>query len=173
DPETTVDANLHVDPASLQPEGSPTVTVRAKIYLTLFGDPHSKVIPVLPEPVDAIDGLQCSVALFNEIYCRSLFRWPRRWVYAKGVENGLESYVRAISYSPFPATLGFNPVEQHSLTGGPSEKHVTITTKTPLSHFHVDVVLNNVDLNDYTQDAKRRAMTVPKPLLRNAPVPHR
>jgi hypothetical protein len=37
----------------------------------------------------------------------------------------------------------------------------------------VDVVLNNVDLNDYTQDAKRRAMTVPKPLLRNAPVPHR
>ncbi len=170
DPETTVDANLRIDPASLRSEGSPTVTVRAKIYLTLFGDPYSKVIPVLPEPVDAIDGLQCSVALFNEIYCRSIFRWPRRLVYAQSVETGLESSVRAISYSPFPAELGFNPIEQHSLTGGPSEKHVTITTKAPLSHFHLDAVLKSVDLNDYTQEAKRRAMMAAKPFPRNAPV---
>jgi hypothetical protein len=168
DAEPMVDANLHVDPAFLQSEGSGAVTVRAKIYLTLFGDPQSEVIPVLPEPVDAIDGLQCSVALFNEIYCRSLFRWPRRRVYAKGVENGLESRVRAISYSPFPATLGFNPVEQHSLGGGPSLKHIAITTKAPLSHFHTDEVLQGIVLNDYTQDAKRRAMMAPKP-PRSAP----
>lgn len=90
----------------------------------------------------------------------SLAYRPRRRVYAKTGEGGVESYIRSVSYSPFPATLGFDPLEVHSFSGAPSATQAIITTKEPLSHFHIDAEIQGVSLTDYTAEAN---MTVPPP----------
>ena len=159
--ENIVDASLPVDPAFLMMERARPLTARAKIYLTLFGDPHSATIPLgSGPPVNTVDGLQCSEGLLDQLACRSIFRWPGKRVYA-GTRGGVQSYVRDFSYSPFPAELGFNPVEQHSFSTGLASKEAVITTKAPLSHFHVDVTLDGVVPDDYTAAAKTRAMQTP------------
>ena len=161
--ETIVDASLPVDPAFLMIERAHPLTARARIYLTLFGDPQSATIPIQAgPPVDAINGLQCWAGLLNQLSCRSLFRWPGKRVYAR-TREGVESFVRTFSYSPFPATLGFNPVETHSFSSGLASKEVTITTKAPLSHFSFEAVLDGVVLDDYTAAAKMRAMQAAPP----------
>jgi hypothetical protein len=139
--ETIVDASLPVDPAFLMAERARPLTVRAKIYLTLFGDPQSVTIPLKSgPPVNAVDGLKCSIGLFNQLFCTSIFRWPGKRVYGSARE-GVGSYVRTFSYSPFPAELGFNPVETHSFSSELKSTEIVITTKAPLSHFHTEASL--------------------------------
>jgi hypothetical protein len=163
--ETIVDASLAVDPGFLLTEHAQPLIARAKIYVTLFGDPHSATIPVRSgTPVDAVDGLQCSAGLFNQLTCRSLFRWPGKRVWARTGE-GVESYIRTISYSPFPAEMGFNPVTQHSFSGSPSSTEAVITTKAALSHFAVDAAIEGVVPDEYTAKAKKLAIQAPVPGL--------
>jgi hypothetical protein len=161
--ETVIVGNLRVDPAFFNAEGTRPVTARTTLYLTLFGDPQSKTIPIQPEPVNAIDGLQCFAGLFNQLHCRSIFRWPRRRVYARTGEGGVESFIRSVSYSPFPATLGFDPIEEHSFSGATTATQATIITKKPLSHFHVDAEIRGITLKDYTAEAQRKALSAPPP----------
>lgn len=161
--EAVIVGNLGVDPAFFKAEGAGSVNVRARLYLTLFGDPRSMTIPIQQEPVNAIDGLQCFAGLFNQLHCRSIFRWPRRRVYAKTGEGGVESFIRSVSYSPFPATSGFDPIEEHSFSGATTATQATIITKKPLSHFHVDAEIRGVTLSDYTAKAQRKALSVPPP----------
>ncbi len=164
DPSETVVAEiLHLDPAFFAATRTSPVTVQARFYLTLFGDTESMTIPIRPEPVNIMDGMQCAAGFFNQLGCASLFRWPRRRVYAKTGDGGVESHIRTLSYSPFPATLGFIPVEQHSFTGAASSTQATITTKAPISYFDIDARIPGVSLTDYTADAKRQALTAPPP----------
>jgi hypothetical protein len=156
-PETIVDASLPVDPAFLALERGKPLTIRAKIYLTLFGDPHRATIPLESgAPVNAVDRLQCSVGLFNQLSCRSIFRWPGKRVYVS-TPDGVGSYIRTFSYSPFPAEMGFNPVEAHSFSSGLTSKEAVVTTNAPLSHFSFVATLDGVVLDNYTNAAKQRA----------------
>lgn len=164
--ETVVAQILHVDPAFFKAESGRPVTVRARLYLTLFGDPHSMTIPIQPAPVNVMDGLQCFAGFFNQLNCRSIFRWPRRRVYAKTGDGGVESYIRAVSYSPFPAELGVNPIEQHSFEGALDATHATVITMVPLSYFHVDTEIRGVSLLEYTGEARRKALMAPRPGVR-------
>ena len=160
---TIIDGVLHIDADFFEASSGRPVTVRVKLHLTSFGNPRSMTIPIQAEPVNVMDGLQCSAGLFNQLYCRSIFRWPRRRVYAKTGEGGVESYIRSVSYSPFPATLGFNPIEQHSFSGAMSATQATVTTKEPLTHFQLEREIPGVLLLDFTAAAKRRALTAPPP----------
>jgi hypothetical protein len=161
--ETVIVGNLRVDPAFFRAESTRPVTVRATLYLTLFGNPDSMTIPIQPEPVNVMDGLQCFAGLFNQLHCRSIFRWPRRRVYARTGEGGVESYIRSVSYSPYPATLGFNPIEEHSFSGAMTATRATIITTEPLSHFQVDAEIQGITLKDYTAEAQRKALSAPPP----------
>jgi hypothetical protein len=163
--ETIVDASLPVDPAFLAMERARPLTARAKIYLTLFGDPHRATIPIESgPPADAVDGLQCSVGLFNQLSCRSIFRWPGKRV-SISARDGVGSYVRTFSYSPFPAEFGFHPVETHSFSTGLTSKEAVVTTKAPLSHFQIDARVDRVMLDDYTAAARQKAI-MPTMLIR-------
>ncbi len=158
---------LHLDPAFFEAESQHPVTLQTRLYLTLFGDAQSMTIPIQPEPaVNVMDGLQCFAGFFNQLNCRSIFRWPRRWVDAKTGDGGVASHIRSVSYSPFPAELGFNPIEQHSFSGSASATHATVTTKAPLSYFHVDSEIAGVSLLDYTAEARRKALMPPPPGIR-------
>ncbi len=163
--EAIVDASLPVDPAFLLVERAHALTVRTRIYATLFGDPHSATIPLESgQPVNAVDGLRCSVGMFNQLSCSSIFRWPGKRVYVS-TRDGVGSYVRTFSYSPFPAELGFNPVETHSFSSGLASKEAVVTTKGALSHFHMDATLEGVVLDDYTAAARQKAL-MPTVLIR-------
>ena len=112
------------------------VTLDASIYLTIFGNPRANTIPLQSIPVNTLDGLQCFVDMFNQLLCRSAFRWP-----ARIVDSDTGSFGRVVSYSPFPAGLHLNPIETRGATSGPpvSARVVTITVREQLSHFQRDV----------------------------------
>lgn len=153
---TLVNAEIGVDPAFFQAESARPVTLRARLYLTLFGNPKSRTIPIQQEPVNVMDGLQCAEGVFIQFNCRSIFRWPRRRVYAATNSGNSESSVRTISYSPFPAELGFGSAEQHSFSVPYATLDVTITTKEPLSHFRADLTIPKVVLSQFTEEAKSK-----------------
>jgi hypothetical protein len=152
---TLVNAELMVDPNFFREENAKPVTLHARLYLTWFGNSQSQTIPIRQTPVNVMDGLQCFEGVFIQFNCRSIFRWPRRRVYAFTNSGNVESSVRSVSYSPFPAELGFGSTEQHSFSVPYSTSEVTITTKEPLSHFRADLTIPNVVLARYTKEAKR------------------
>jgi hypothetical protein len=153
---TLVNADIGVEPAFFLAESTRPVTLRVSLYLTLFGNPKSLTIPIQQEPVNVMDGLQCAEGVFIQFNCRSIFRWPRRRVYAATHSGSSESSVTTISYSPFPAELGFGAPEQHSFSVPYATSDVTITTKEPLSHFRADFTIPNVVLAEFTEEAKSK-----------------
>ena len=153
---TLLNAELAVDPLFFERESARPVMLRAALYLTLFGDSGSMTIPIEPTPVNIMDGLQCSEGVFIQFSCRAVFRWPARRVYAaaNGVASG--SSFTSISYSPFPAELGFGAPERHSFSLPYAASRVTITTKEPLGHFRADLTIPNVVLARFTKEEKRK-----------------
>jgi hypothetical protein len=53
------------------------------------------------------------------------------------------------SYSPFPAELGFSPLESHWVSTPLSANSATIVTKQPLSHFERDFDVTNIHLDAF------------------------
>ncbi len=55
----------------------------------------------------------------------------------------------AVSYSPFPAELGLNPVEGRVPFGSPSYgSEATVTIKEPIAHIRRDFSLGEVRISD-------------------------
>ncbi len=75
-------------------EREQSVTLRASIYLTLFGNTRTKTIPLQSTPVNVIDGLQCGVGALSELYCRPPFRWPALLVRAKFQDGYMRSFTQ-------------------------------------------------------------------------------
>lgn len=151
-----INADIEVDPAFFETESNRPVTLHARLYLTLFGNARSLTIPIRQMPVNVMDGLQCAEGVFLEYQCRSIFRWPRRWV-AASIATDSGSSVKSISYSPFPAELGFGSVEQHSFSVPYTASEVRITTKEPIGHFFAELTVPNVVLARFTQKEKRKS----------------
>jgi hypothetical protein len=133
------------------------VTFHASLYFTLFGNTQSTTIAVSDQPANALDGLQCytdNVKAEWDVYCRSAFRWPARLVFAKLGHTNANSFQQIVSYSPFPATLGIEPVETRwasAYGSGPAPivRDVTILTEEPLAHFRRDFETTGVRLDDF------------------------
>jgi hypothetical protein len=155
---TIVNAYLLVDPSFFKDESARAVTVRGGLYLTLFGNTQVRTISLQGEPVNVMDGLQCGTGLLNQLYCRSVFRWPRRRVSAQMGKAGMEAFTWSVSYSPFPATIGFSPFEQHWVSTSKSATEATIVTTEPLSFFRRDFEIRDVHLTDFTREAKRKTI---------------
>ena len=141
-------------------QGRP-VTIRASVYLALFGHPRHAAAAMHGDPVNVIDGLQCYRDRFSVVYCRSSFRWPRELVYAQMADDILNPINTLISYSPFPAGLSLDPIEQHWASGPPpAAEKVTIVVKEPLAYVRRDFETVAV-------------LTVPPPVVRRPPPPSR
>jgi hypothetical protein len=135
-------------------------TLRATLYLTIFGRPQSTTIPFAPKPANVQDGLQCYSGLqgavfnnnFGAYYCRSFFGWPARLVsVSAGRDN--EDFTKIVSYAPFPSGVSLNSSESRYTTlAWDDEKQpasVTVTTKRPLAHFHTTFEAVGVRLEDF------------------------
>jgi len=152
--EATISALCGLDPAFFQSRHESSVTLRASLYFTLFGNARSQTIPLSDAPANALDGLQCYTNVVKaqwDVYCRSAFRWPDRLVYAKLGHTNADSFAQFVSYSPFPATLNIDPVQTRwasTYASGPPPKvrDVTIVTEEPLAHLRRDFEARDVQL---------------------------
>ena len=158
---TLLNVELAVDPDFFEKESSRPVTLHAEVYFTLFGNAKSQEIPLEQTPVNVMDGLQCSEGVFIQFNCRSIFRWPRRRVSAAAGSGPSGLPVSSISYSPFPAELGFGSVERHSFSVPYKAAIVTITTREPVSHFRAEVTIRDIRLSGYTKEASRKCYLCP------------
>ncbi len=136
------------------------ISWRASMYLTMFGDSHSTVVPVGGSPSSVPGVGNCSVehpadgwpGRFYWSICASAFRWPARLI-SVAVDGGVSEF-RDRPYSPLPAGVGISPVtssaDQVSFWGprpdgrpdGPPARFATITTEEPLAHFRREFVTN-------------------------------
>jgi len=127
------------------------VSLRATIYLTLFGNKRDKTIAFQASALDAVDGLRCRDDYYDEIVCRAPFRWPGTLVSVKHPWGNRSPFTSLISYSPFPAYLQLNPIAERS--GGPhwtkdraAPREVTIESEEPLAYLRRDVEVTNFSI---------------------------
>ena len=142
---------LLVDPDFFKSESAKPVSIHGALYLTVFGNPQLQTISLAGKPVNVMDSLQCGTGFLNQLYCRSVFRWPRSRVEAKFGQGGTESFTPFVSYSPFPATMAFSPFEQHWVSTSETATQATIITKKTLSHFRRDFEIRDVQIRNFTR----------------------
>ena len=75
-------------------------------------------------------------------------RWPGHLIYAKLSETDLRPFEGFISYSPFPAELEFNPIQQRAVSVPPSSRQVTIVAKERLGTSRCDFEIPDIRLID-------------------------
>jgi hypothetical protein len=142
--ETTVDR-----PFYLKVKDAP-LTIRGSLYLTLFGDPQTSNVPFGDRPVTVPRVGACSASRGPSgppyfLICNSGFRFPLAQVsynFLYAAQDGfrpVESHTspRPVSYSPFPAGLGIDPVSQ-DVTNSPFPAPVsdaTVTTVVPVAYL--------------------------------------
>jgi hypothetical protein len=145
------DLILSMDPALYQRERSVPVTIRGSIFLTLFGDDERRTVTLRNGPVNVQDGLQCEEGPFTleaeALFCRSMFRWPARLVYAQSGDQISDFSNTRISYSPFPSNMSLDPREVR-WTDPVKTDAVTIITKKPLAHFRRNFEMSGIKLED-------------------------
>ena len=140
-----VDEIVPVGGTFFDAERGRSLKMHLTFYLSLFGNTGAKTIPLGSRPVYALDGVECYLGQFAELFCRSAFRWPERLIYAKGSDGSLNSLYELISYSPFPAALSVDPIEEHWTSGlSPAAKQVTIISRRPIAHLRRDLELKEV-----------------------------
>ncbi len=138
---------VQVDKAFFNEHQSLPVTLCISMYLTAFGNAQSQNILLQGKPQNVMDGLQCWMDEIGQLRCRSAFRWPDGLVYAK-VRDDFNVLSSIVSYSPFPAGLDLNYIEQHRTSGPPpSNPEATIVLKKRMSHFRRDVTLRDINLS--------------------------
>jgi hypothetical protein len=142
--------------APFNEERQQSVTLRASLYLTLFGNDRSKTIPLKSTPVNVLEGLQCGqgpiiMSDVSDVYCRSAFRWPERQVYAKSEDPYLSPFSHPISYSPFPAGLSLDNIETGGASIAKTAHELTIVTKEPINHIRLDFEIPSIKLKDFVE----------------------
>jgi hypothetical protein len=85
--EVVLDTPVSMDVSLFNAKSKTPLTIRGTVYLTLFGEPERRSLPLRRGPANAQDGLQCYAQELefhrDYIQCRSMFRWPSRLVRAE------------------------------------------------------------------------------------------
>jgi hypothetical protein len=140
---TILNANVDLPMQSFERIKNQPVKLTAELYVTLFGNPQRKTIPIQATPVGALAGLQCRSGAFRQLVCSAPFGWPARLIYAQFPSGGMLAFTRFISYSPFPAGLAFDAGASRAVTVPEGEREVTIVTTEPLASLrHVFAIEN-------------------------------
>jgi hypothetical protein len=162
-----------VDDAFYRKVKDEPMKVRGSLYMTLFGNQKTVRIPFGDRSVPVADVGVCSASGGGNrpsyfLICSSAFRFPPVLVFyrfvqpAKGSVQDVWSSTqpRAISYSPFPAELGINPVSQDfTYSTVPVPLAVArVDTVQALAHIRRDFEINNLRLGDFEV---RPAMVAP------------
>lgn len=118
------------------------------IYLTVFGNVESKTIPLARTPVETVDGLKCSLAENDFLFCAAPLHWPARLVYAKFGDD-VRSFDHPVSYSPFPSGLDTSMTAMDMIAAPRAAREVTIFTEAPLEHIEVPFAFTDLKVSDF------------------------
>jgi hypothetical protein len=142
--------DLWMDAKSFEAQRGRPLTLRASLWLTVFGNKRKKDIMLNPVPQDVMDGVQCYDIAFNQLVCRSPFRWPNRLVSQNNVGEARNPLTGLISYSPFPASLQLDPIVSKSpvyYSREPeAERTVTMAVEEPLAYLQRDLEVRGLEL---------------------------
>jgi hypothetical protein len=138
--------------------------VRGSLYLTLFGNRQTARVPFGDRsvPVPRVGVCSASRGANRQSYfliCSSAFRFPAVLVSYRFIQSAKDTLQevwsstepRAISYSPFPADPGINPVSQDftfSTVLVPLSE-ATVDTVEALAHIRRDFEINNLRLGNF------------------------
>jgi hypothetical protein len=124
-------------------------SLHLKFFMALFGNTRTRTIPFRAAGADALDGLRCFDGTFDDVVCRAPFRWPGKFVSLRFPWGGGPSFTHLISYSPFPANLQLDPVEErdagpHWSKDNRSPREVTVEIEEPLAFVRCEVEVPNL-----------------------------
>jgi hypothetical protein len=136
--------------------------IRLTLYMTLLGNPVTKVIKTDAEPLPIPGVGVCSVygPGVQMLRCISPLREPSNLmrVGSRRPEGGWFFFITENSYSPLPADLSISPLHWYwhlLLTGEGGNEHfwayppeTIVTTLEPLAHFRRDLLLRDIYLPD-------------------------
>jgi hypothetical protein len=139
------------------------LTIRGLLYLTLFGNHQSARIPFEDRSVTVPRVGACSASTAaNRSYfliCTSAFRFPPLIVSYRfnqstkdqTSDTSTSTQPRSISYSPFPAEVGINPVSQDfTFSTAPTPvSEALVDTIEPLAYIKRSFTIDNLRLADY------------------------
>jgi hypothetical protein len=139
------------------------LTIRGLLYLTLFGNHQSAAVPFSDRPVSVPHVGVCSASTAAArsyfLICSSAFRFPPFVVSYRFIPSGenpapdtsSSTEPRPISYSPFPAEAGINPVSQDFTFSTASERfsEARVDTIEPLAYIKRSFTIENLRLADY------------------------
>lgn len=129
------------------------VLLRGALYVTLFGVERTASIAPDFRPVEVPGAGMCRANPFQahlaNVLCRVAFRWPRRVVWARDDAGDGTRLTPTLSYSPFPADLVFDPVDNYH-TAAPADPRgvVTVVSQEPTAHVRLEAELREVRLGD-------------------------
>ena len=157
---------LTVDGAFYRKVKDEPMTVRGSLYLTVFGNRRSALVPFGERsvPVPHVGVCAASEGANRRPYfliCSSAFRFPPALVSYSFAQSAKEAAQdswtspRSISYSPFPAEPGISPVSQDFTF---STAHVPfsegrVVTLQALAHIRRNFEIDNLRLGDFQVDA--------------------
>lgn len=152
-----------VDNASYKQVKDTPLTVRGSVYLTVYGNPQSTDVPFGAGNVPVPNAGICSANQTDDgrnrfVICSFPFRYPAAQVsyrlvgpFVNTSENDyMYSHRWRVSFSPFPADVGLNPVDQDFVftsASVPWEKAVVGTVQ-PLAHIRLNFEIRNLRLAD-------------------------
>jgi hypothetical protein len=135
------------------------IKIKGSLYMTVFGNPRARTIPIRKTPVDALDGLQYTMGalgLSDQLSCGVAFRWPSELIYAKFGSDGMIPFTRVVSYSPLPAGLDFLAYKSREVSIPTGAKEVTIVAEERLASFRRDFEIPDFPLALYSQPVTSR-----------------
>jgi len=161
-----IHVNCFIDTKFFEQQRGTPVTLHASLYFTLFGNRQIQTLPFNSDFLNAPAGLQCAaesggVRASLDVTCRSALRWPARLVYERLGDSDENTIPQFVSYSPFPADFGIDPIETRrsstSMAGRARTIHeLTIIAEEQLAHLHRDIEAHNVRLDDFADPSVRR-----------------
>jgi len=155
---------ITVDGAFYRKVKDEPMKVRGSLYLTVFGNPRSALIPfgdrsVLVPHVGVCAASQGANRQTYFLICSSGFRFPPRLVSYSFIQSAKETaqYAwtsprsRSISYSPFPAEPGINPVSQDFALGSVHElfSEGRVDAVEAVAYIRRNFEIDNLRLSDF------------------------
>jgi hypothetical protein len=148
-----------LDGASYRQIKDQPIRISGSMYLTLYGNRREFKLP-FTEQTSMVPGLgKCAASTGKNapyfLVCDSVFRPQPEMVSVQFEDANREvspyAEPRMLSYSPFPAQFGLDPVNSYtsySIYKGKLDT-VTITTLEPVAHIRVPLLIENLKLADY------------------------
>jgi len=124
-------------------------TVRGYIDLFRMGNERSLTVPGTSFPVNVTNAFRCGLEnmrpgkpFSKDLSCRVAFRWPLESIDVNG-----GSFVKAESFSPFPANLRLNPILYRYPAFWLSESdRIDFKVREPVSYVRREFEIHNVQL---------------------------